>query len=122
METTVGSDGQFAFTDVPLGVHKIELSGKNLITVTTDETIVKDKKRSVKYFVEEKDVSVDEEVVVRATRIKKEAVETTIRTEEAPAGAARHPGRHAQGGSESPRSRSIRVRLRAAYRLGLSAE
>jgi TonB family protein len=83
LSALVDKDGRFAFTDVPLGAHKVELSGKNMITVTTEETIVKDKKKTVKYFVEEKDVSVDEEVVVRATRIKKEAVETTIRTEEA---------------------------------------
>lgn len=83
LSSTVGPDGRFAFTDLPLGNHKIELTGKNLITVSTDETIVKDRKKTVKYFVEERDPTVDEEVVVRATRIKKEAVETTIRTEEA---------------------------------------
>ena len=77
------TDGAFSFLDVPLGSHKIELSGPNLITVETEEKIEKDKKRTVKYFVEEKEVGVDEEVVVRAARIKKEAVETTIRTEEA---------------------------------------
>ena len=37
----------------------------------------------MKYYVEEKEEDVDEEVVVRAARIKKEAVETRIRTEEA---------------------------------------
>jgi TonB family protein len=83
VSSTVGADGRFAFTDVPLGSHKVELTGKNLITVSTDETFEKDKKKTVKYYVEERDASVDEEVVVRATRIKKEAVETTIRTEEA---------------------------------------
>jgi TonB family protein len=83
ISSTVGPDGRFAFTDVPIGVHHIELSGKNVVTVLTDETIVKEKKTTLKYYVEERDVSVDEEVVVRATRIKKEAVQTTIRTEEA---------------------------------------
>ena len=54
-----------------------------LVTVLTDETIRPGQKRTMKYFVEEKEEDVDEEVVVRAARIKKEAVETRIRTEEA---------------------------------------
>jgi hypothetical protein len=54
-----------------------------LVTVLTDETIKPGQKRTMKYFVEEKEEDVDEEVVVRAARIKKEAVETRIRTEEA---------------------------------------
>ena len=52
-------------------------------SVTTDEPIAKGLKRAVKYLVEEKEVGVDEEVVVRAPRIKKESVQTVIRTEEA---------------------------------------
>ncbi len=77
-------DGRFAFTDVPVGMHKIQLSHPKLITVITEETIAVGKRRTVKYLVEEKD---DEDegisIVVRAPRIKKEAVETRIRTEEA---------------------------------------
>ncbi len=76
-------DGHFAFTDVPVGKHKIELSHPKLVTVTTEEEIVLGKRRTVKYLVEEREEGVDEEVVVRAPRIKKEAVETRIRTEEA---------------------------------------
>ena len=76
--------GQFAFTDVPVGTHKIQLAHPKLITVMTEETIAVGKRRTVKYLVEEKD---DEDegisIVVRAPRIKKEAVETRIRTEEA---------------------------------------
>jgi TonB family protein len=83
VSAVTGKDGAFAFTDVPVGTHQVELSGANLITVATEENIEKSKKRTVKYFLEEKEVGVDEEVVVRAARIKKEAVETTIRTEEA---------------------------------------
>jgi TonB family protein len=83
VSATVGADGRFAFTDVPIGTHKVQLSGRNVVTVMTDEVVAKDRKTTVKYYVEERDVSVDEEVVVRATRIKKEAVQTTIRTEEA---------------------------------------
>src|SRR4051812_7397532 len=78
------ADGQFAFTDVPVGTHKIQLAHPKLITVVTEETIAVGKRRTVKYLVEEKD---DEDegisIVVRAPRIKKEAVETRIRTEEA---------------------------------------
>src|SRR3954447_26711907 len=78
------ADGQFAFTDVPAGTHKIQLAHPKLITVVTEETIAAGKRRTVKYLVEEKD---DEDegisIVVRAPRIKKEAVETRIRTEEA---------------------------------------
>ena len=76
-------DGHFAFTDVPVGNHKIELSHPKLVTVSTEEEIVLGKRRTVKYLVEEREEGVDEEVVVRAPRIKKEAVETRIRTEEA---------------------------------------
>ncbi len=50
----------------------------------TEETIAVGKRRTVKYLVEEKED--DDEgisIVVRAPRIKKEAVETRIRTEEA---------------------------------------
>jgi TonB family protein len=77
------AEGSFKFIDLPLGTHKVELSSPKLITVATDEEIQKDKKKTVKYLVEEKEVGVDEEVVVRAPRIKKESVETVIRTEEA---------------------------------------
>jgi TonB family protein len=76
-------DGHFAFTDVPAGKHKIELAHPKLVTVATEEEIVVGKRRTVKYLVEEREEGVDEEVVVRAPRIKKEAVETRIRTEEA---------------------------------------
>ena len=78
------ADGRFAFTDVPVGTHKMQLSHPKLITVITEETIAVGKRRTVKYLVEEKDD--DDEgisIVVRAPRIKKEAVETRIRTEEA---------------------------------------
>jgi len=75
--------GRFEFVDVPLGAHKVELSAPQLITVMTDETLEKDVKKSVKYFVEAKQEGIDEETVVRAARIKKESVQTVIRTEEA---------------------------------------
>jgi len=83
--TETDDNGKFAFLDVPVGTHNIQLSGPTLITTRTEETIVKGKKKTVKYLVEEKDAdtNVDEVVVVRASRIKKETVETQIVTEEA---------------------------------------
>jgi TonB family protein len=83
VEAVTDADGTFAFTDVPAGKHKVELAHPKLVTVSTEEEIVVGKKRTVKYLVEEKEEGVDEDVVVRAPRIKKEAVETRIRTEEA---------------------------------------
>jgi len=83
VEALTEEDGTFAFTDVPVGPHKVELSNPKLVTINTEEVIAPEKKRTVKYLVEEKEEGVDEEVVVRAPRIKKEAVETRIRTEEA---------------------------------------
>ncbi len=83
VDATTDDTGGFAFQDIPPGTHKIELSAPTLITVSTEEEIVKGKKKTVTYFVEEKEQGVDEEEVVRAPRIKKESVETVIRTEEA---------------------------------------
>src|SRR5262245_52846479 len=76
-------DGHFAFLDVPPGKHKVEIAHSRLMTVDTEETIAVGKRRTVKYLVEEKEEGVDDAAVVRAPRIKKEAVETRIRTEEA---------------------------------------
>lgn len=75
--------GHFEFIDVPLGTHKVQVSGEKLVTVSTEETLEKDQKKTVKYFVVPKEEGVDEAVVVRAARIKKETVQTVIRTEEA---------------------------------------
>ncbi len=81
--TLTDDDGHFEFVDVPLGAHKVQLSASKLVTVSTEETLEKDQKRTVKYFVEERQEGIDEETVVRAARIKKESVQTVIRTEEA---------------------------------------
>jgi TonB family protein len=83
LKAVTDDDGHFAFLDVPPGLHKIEISNPRLITVTTEETITVGKRRTVKYLLEEKEEGVDDAAVVRAPRIKKEAVETRIRTEEA---------------------------------------
>jgi TonB family protein len=83
LTTRTDEQGAFAFTDLAPGTYKVEIRHPRLVTVLTDETIKPGQKRTMKYFVEEKEEDVDEEVVVRAARIKKEAVETRIRTEEA---------------------------------------
>lgn len=83
IETATDQDGAFAFMDVPTGPHQVELSSRELVTIKTEEVIGKGKKKSVKYMVEAKEEDVDEEAVVRAPRIKKEVVETRVRTEEA---------------------------------------
>jgi TonB family protein len=83
LETKTDEEGKFSFTDLAPATYKVEIRHPTLITVVTDETIRPGQKRSMKYFVERKEDDVDEEVVVRAARIKKEAVETRVRTEEA---------------------------------------
>jgi TonB family protein len=83
IKAVTDEDGHFAFLDVPPGKHKIEISHPRLMTVDTEEAIAVGKRRTVKYLVEEKEEGVDDAAVVRAPRIKKEAVETRIRTEEA---------------------------------------
>src|SRR5579863_10130382 len=83
LKAVTDEDGHFAFLDVPPGPHKIEISNPRLMTVTTEEKITLGKRRTVKYLLEEKEEGVDDAAVVRAPRIKKEAVETRIRTEEA---------------------------------------
>ncbi len=80
---TTDDKGHFEFIDLPLGKHKVQLSAPTLITVKTEEELVKDTKKTVKYYVEAKQEGIDEETVVRAARIKKESVQTVIRTEEA---------------------------------------
>lgn len=83
VSTYTDDDGRFAFLDVPPGPHKVVIRHPRLVTVQTEEIIRPAQKRTLKYFVENKEEDADEEVVVRAARIKKEAVETRIRTEEA---------------------------------------
>jgi TonB family protein len=83
LTTKTDEEGKFAFTDLAPGIYKVEIRHPRLVTVLTEETIKRGQKRTMKYYVEEKEEDVDEEVVVRAARIKKEAVETRIRTEEA---------------------------------------
>lgn len=83
VETVTDASGAFAFTDLPVGSHPVELSGDGLITVTTEEDIAAKQKRTVKYYAEPKEEGIDDEQVVKATRIKKETASVSIRTEEA---------------------------------------
>src|SRR6202142_1815387 len=83
LKASTDDEGHFAFLDVPPGKYKIEIANPRLMTVVTEETIAPGKRRTVKYFLEEKEEGVDDAAVVRAPRIKKEAVETRLRTEEA---------------------------------------
>ena len=86
LSTQTAADGTFSFVDVPLGDQVVELSGPSLLTVETTETLKKGERKTVKYMVElraAKAEGIDEEVVVRASRIRKETVETRIQTEEA---------------------------------------
>jgi TonB family protein len=83
VEATTDENGAFAFTDLPIGSHQVELSGEGLITVTTEEDIAAKQKRTVKYYAEPKEEGIDDEQVVKATRIKKETASVSIRTEEA---------------------------------------
>lgn len=82
-KATTDDAGHFEFVDVPLGAHKVEVAGPHLVTVETEEELVKDAKKTVKYYLKPMQEGVDEESTVRATRIKKESVSTVIRTEEA---------------------------------------
>ncbi|TMQ02818.1 MAG: TonB family protein, partial [Deltaproteobacteria bacterium] len=83
LDTLTDEAGAFAFTDLPVGTHQVELSGPGLVTVTTDEEIAARQKRTVKYYAEPRDEGIDDEQVVKATRIKKETASVSIRTEEA---------------------------------------
>ena len=129
LATKTDETGAFSFTDLPPATYKVEIRHPRLVTVLTDETIRPGQKRTMKYYVEQKEDDVDEEVVVRAARIKKEAVETRIRTEEARGYHDRfepsvwfrlwpdcHLHRHRQRrfGRHSYRLRAIRNRQRSA--------
>jgi TonB family protein len=83
VDTLTDDAGGFAFTDLPVGSHQVELSGDGLITVTTEEEIGAKQKRTVKYYAELREEGIDDEQVVKATRIKKETASVSIRTEEA---------------------------------------
>lgn len=85
---TTDARGQFEFVDVSPGKHKVTVSGPGLTPVSTEETIEPEKKLSVKYSVEPRQNAApgeeadDLEIVVVASKIKKEVVSTRIKAEE----------------------------------------
>lgn len=82
-EALTDPEGLFAFTDVPEGQVTVRLSGATLVTISTEETITRGTRKTVVYQAETRDDTVDEEVVVRAPRLRRQATEVAIRTEEA---------------------------------------
>ncbi len=87
-ETLTGEDGKFSIPDVPPGDHSVTLSGESLETVGTTETFEVAKKVDATYEVEPRKEKKegdedDEEIVVRAPRIKKQVVSTEVPAEQA---------------------------------------
>jgi TonB family protein len=87
-QTLTGEDGKFSIPDVPPGEHSVTLSGEQLATVGTTETFEVAKKVDATYEVEprkEKKAGEEdeEEIVVRAPRIKKQVVSTEVPAEQA---------------------------------------
>ena len=86
-EATTDAQGHFKFKEVPLGKHVITISGPGLTTVSTEETLEKGKKLTVKYALEPKEEAPpgeesDLEIVVVAPKIQKEVVSTEIKAAE----------------------------------------
>jgi TonB family protein len=85
---TTDAQGHFELLDVAPGKHRVTVSGPGLTPVSTEENIEPEKKLTVKYSVEPKqdtpagEEADDFEVVVVATKLKKEVVSTQIKAEE----------------------------------------
>lgn len=80
------ADGRFALRDLAPGTVKVTLSGDAVVTVSTEEPITVGVERQVTYDLEPKAdpaIAVDEEEVVRAPRVRKEAVEIALAADEA---------------------------------------
>ena len=102
------------------GAHKVQLSGDKLVTVATEETIEKDQKKTVKYFVEAA-AGGHRRGDGRARGAHQEGVGADGHPHRGGAARSRHAGRHAQGRAEPARRRALGVRLGRAHRLGLGA-
>ncbi len=86
--TTTDERGRFAFADVPAGTHPLFFDKKGWVGVSTEQVIQEGLKVDLKIAMEQalstEDLGeIDEEVVVRASRIRKEVVETRIEAKEA---------------------------------------
>jgi TonB family protein len=80
--------GKFQILDVPAGDHAVTLSGEKLATVGTTETFEVAKRIDATYEVEPKkekssNPDEEEEIVVRAPRIKKQVISTQVAAEQA---------------------------------------
>ncbi|WP_394820718.1 TonB-dependent receptor domain-containing protein [Pendulispora albinea] len=86
-EAETDEEGYFEFEEIPPGTYAITVSGKNIATVTTEETIEPKKGLEVLYRVEPKaaDGDAPEEITIEviAPRIQKETTTVAIKTEEA---------------------------------------
>src|ERR1700722_8284592 len=87
-QTVTDEQGKFQILEVPVGEHAVTLSGEKLATVGTTETFEVAKRIDATYEVEpKKDKSSnpdeEEEIVVRAPRIKKQVISTQVAAEQA---------------------------------------
>jgi TonB family protein len=90
-QATADENGHFSFEDVTPGKHTITIAGPRLTPISTEETIEPEKRLTVNYGVEPKEEAkpgeaaeeeADLEIVVVASKIKKEVVSTEIQAEE----------------------------------------
>ncbi len=88
LSTKTDAEGRFAFTDLPVGTHEVEVSGPDLVTVSTEEEIAAETRRTVTYWIEpagagESDEEVDEEIEIRAARIERDVSDVHIEATQA---------------------------------------
>ncbi len=86
-ETVTDDDGKFVILDLLPGEHGVTLSGESVATVGTTETFESGKRLDVTYdVVRKKEGSGDEEedeILVYATRLKKQVVSTEVQAAQA---------------------------------------
>jgi hypothetical protein len=81
LSATTDASGHFAIAEVPLGAHRVTVGGPGVDPVATDETFAVGFK-PVAYLIQKAGGAGPYRTTVRA-RLHKEAVETTVRVEEA---------------------------------------